>query len=106
MFPCVILSASSRSGTLEGAWIAEGIAEAIAAVTSCEGMLAPVLAALKRRSLRWFTMQNTCQDGDKLRMQAHEAWLKDMKAERVRIVKALREQRNKRAQGAGLCSFV
>ena len=88
-----------RSGTLCGPWLIEGLAEVIAAVHSCEGMLAPVLAGLKRRSLRWFTMQLTALDGDKLRMQAHEARLRDIRAERVRVVKSVREERNKRAQG-------
>lgn len=90
-----------RRGTLPGPWLAEGLAELIATVFSSEGMLAPVLAALKRRAMRWYTIQQTSQDGDKLRLRAHDSMLRDLKAERIRAVKAVREERNKRAQGAG-----
>jgi hypothetical protein len=72
-----------RRGTLPGPWLAEGLAELIATVFSSEGMLAPVLAALKRRAMRWYTIQQTSQDGDKLRLRAHDSMLRDLKAERA-----------------------
>ncbi len=78
----------------------EAIGEVIVAVDGCEGMLAPVLAVIKRCVVRWFTMQRTAEDGDRLRYQAHSINVVELKKSRKLKAKAVREDRNKRSQGA------
>ena len=97
----------SRSGTLPGPWIMEALGELIVAVEGCQGTLAPVLAVLKRSAVRWFTCQKTSEDGDRMRFLAHAQHLRDVRNMHRLKAKAVRENRDKKAQGtAATCCFV
>ncbi len=82
----------------------EALGELIVAVEGCQGVLAPVLAVLKRAAVRWFTLQRTTEDGDRMRFEAHSLFVATAGEERRVRARAVREQRDKKAQGAcGAC---
>jgi hypothetical protein len=87
------------SGTLAGPWIMDSLGELIVAVEGCQGNLAPVLAVLKRCAVRWFTTQKTSEDGDRLRYLSHTQHMRDRREERKVRARAVREERDKKAQG-------
>ena len=84
----------------------DSIGDLIVAVEGCQGVLAPVLAVLKRSAERWFTVQRTSEDGDRMRFDAHALHVATAREERRLRARAVREQRDKKAQGACVCACV